>query len=70
MAAMEKLSTQTVPERGNRMLHFEHPLRIGEAWCGADVLGVRVVAQSAQVDCVVCADLRALRRGRHDRPIG
>lgn len=48
------------------MLHLEHPDRIGEAWCGAEVLGVREVAPVRDIDCVVCADLRAARRdGRY-----
>jgi len=54
------------PGRGDRMLHLEHPTRIGTAWCGAPVLGVRVVAQPWKVDCVVCADLR--RESRRRRP--
>jgi hypothetical protein len=50
---------ELVPERGMRMLHIEHPERIGEAWCGAPVLGVR--GRFGAVDCVVCADLRRAR---------
>ena len=52
------------------MLHLEHPERVGEAWCGAEVLGVRVVERIGNVDCVVCADLRAARgRGRAGRTL-
>jgi len=51
-------------ERGMRMLHIEHPDRPGEAWCGAEVIGVR--GHFGKVDCIVCADLRAVRRAeRH-----
>ena len=53
------------PERGDRMLHAEHPERIGEAWCGAPVLGVRG-RNLGPLDCVVCAELRAGRRARRD----
>jgi hypothetical protein len=45
------------------MIHLEHPGRPDEAWCGADVLGVR--GHFGRVDCVVCCDLRAVwRRAR------
>ena len=43
-----------------RMRHFEHPEKPGHALCGAEVLGVR--GYFGRVDCVVCADLRAVRR--------
>lgn len=46
-----------------RMIHLEHPERIGEAWCGAPVLGVRGRSGSfGAVDCIVCVDLRRARR--------
>ena len=45
-----------------RMLHLEHPERIGEAWCGAPVVGVR--GHFGTIDCVVCVDLRRARRSR------
>ena len=37
------------------MLHYEHPERIGEAFCGAPVVGVR--GHFGRVECVVCVDL-------------
>ena len=53
------------PERGMRMLHFEHPVRRGEAWCGAPVLEVR--GRGLGVECVVCHDLRRQWRRRSSR---
>lgn len=44
------------------MIHYEHPDRRGEAWCGADVIGVR--GRFGEVDCVVCCDLRDVSRRR------
>jgi hypothetical protein len=40
------------------LLHFEHPQRRGQAWCGAEVVGVRGRGLGP-VDCVVCLDLHA-----------
>ena len=48
-----------------RMRHFEHPEKPEHALCGADVIDVREVAGTRDVDCVVCADLRrSSRRSR------
>ena len=63
-AMLEHEKTRT--ERGTRMLHFEHPERIGEAFCGAPVVGVR--GHFGPVECVVCVDLmRQHRRRRRKR---
>ena len=45
------------------MLHLENPERQGEAWCGAEVIGVRG-RDLGPVECVVCAYLHAERRRR------
>ena len=46
----------------------EHPERMGEAWCGAPVLGVRG-RNLGPVDCVVCADLHAATGAPVVRPV-
>lgn len=56
------VATERLPERGNRMLHLEHAEHPGEAWCGAEVLGVR--GHFGRIDCIVCADLRAAAKRR------
>lgn len=38
-----------------RLIHYEHPERKREAWCGAPVEGV--YAPGTPVQCSVCADL-------------
>jgi hypothetical protein len=45
-----------------RIVHYEHPERIGEAWCGAEVIGIR--GRQIGVTCVVCIDLHRARRWR------
>lgn len=52
-AVLERESTRI--ERGTRLLHYEHPERIGEAFCGAPVIGVR--GYFGPVECVVCIHL-------------
>jgi len=51
--ATQETRTESDVRRG--MLHYEHPERIGEAFCGAPVVGVR--GHFGRVECVVCVDL-------------
>ncbi len=63
MAVAEQLvSARLEAARGLRMLHLEHPERPGEAWCGAEVVGVRQIGGA--IDCNVCLDLHAAQRER------
>lgn len=66
MTTLEQEHAQADTFRAPRMVHFEHPERIGEAFCGSNVIGVR--GRFGPVECVVCIHLmREHRRAERER---
>lgn len=54
MSALDQTTVETRGALRTLMVHIEHPVSEGEAWCGASVLGVYT---TGDVECIVCAEL-------------